>query len=220
MTGTLPPPGIGLATGPWRVDMRRAQAITKLDNRAEAEPQLYKIWKGEVIRLLALDRPELEEALMWAEKQDQKIDEMKEIEIDNLLSKYGGAKKVSAEVFDAILTVVSDNLKLILSRSAGNNRGLEMWRIVYRDHESREASVVQAMVHYHIKPPQCKTMDALKKALRDWKIKDDELTAAGQPQSEMVKSSAIYDMVPNEMQEKFLTQNIATDQTCRNVAES
>ena len=70
--GPQPPPGSGFVTGPWRVDVSRAQAISKLDDKAEAEPQLYKIWKGEVIRMLALDRPELEEALMWQKNRTRR----------------------------------------------------------------------------------------------------------------------------------------------------
>ena len=200
-----PPPGIGQSAH-WKVDAQRARSITKLGLTATSEPHLYRTWHLDTKGLICQGRPGLGKVLKWAEEQEGYIDAAREAEAGHLMGQGSDISDISAGVYDALLLTLDDKVKLSWSKQAGDDRGLELWRVIYREHESAEPEVVLAKLHHFIKPNRCKDKKELKDALREWEIRGHELEAAGEKISPMVKNSAFQDLVPSSMAEEFRTR--------------
>jgi hypothetical protein len=62
--------------------------------------------------------------LEWAEKRTQVIDQSQEAEVGRLAGRESEIGRVSEEIYDTLLMLASDRMKLSLSRAAGMDRGL------------------------------------------------------------------------------------------------
>ena len=191
----------------WKVDAQRAKSIAKLGMEAASEPQLFKTWQLDASRLVAHDRPRVMRGLKWAEAQQQPINERMEKDMAAEMGIQGDIEGVSAGIYDALLMVISDKVKIPWSRAAGTDKGFELWRWIFREHDSKAPEVVQAMLHHHIKPSRCKDVGELRTAFREWQLKGKELDSMGHEVGDMIRNSALLDLVPKDMADLFLSRS-------------
>ena len=188
----------------WRADPQYAKNINKLDESAQSDPARYKVWQGQLTRWLSSGRKEVRDVLDWASKQTGTIDQVKEQEVEAVMSQYGGAAKVSRDIYDAIFMTMGDTMQLSMERTVQYDQGLELWRTIYHDHDSKQAPVIQAMFSKYVSPPaRSKDIDELKVMLRGWENTGKELEALGKHIDTDLKNAALHKMVPADMSEAF-----------------
>ena len=113
--------------------------------------------------------------LDWAERQLEPISAYHQQAASNLIPGYDVAQ-VSGILFTVVQRVISDQLRMTKPELAGAGLGLELWRLLIREHEAPEQPVVQREFQKRwAYPKRCKDAAELRRRLPQWEVWGREL---------------------------------------------
>ena len=108
----------------------------------EARPDGYRLWKSKARPYLMGRHPQVGRVLDWAERQVEPAGQPHLGEAALLIPGFD-IHQVNGMLFTAVQRTVSDQLRMTKPDLAGDGMGLELWRLLVREHEAPELPVVQ-----------------------------------------------------------------------------
>ena len=102
----------------------------------------YRLWQCKARAYLLGKRPQVGAVLDWAEKQLEPITESRQQTAAALAPGFDIAQ-ISGMLCTTMQRTVSDQLRVTKPELAGHGLGLELWRLLVREHEAPEQPVVQ-----------------------------------------------------------------------------
>eukprot|EP00974_Lingulodinium_polyedra_P021716 2098262-Lingulodinium_polyedra.AAC.1 len=108
--------------------------------------------------------------------------------------------QVSGTLFTALQETVSDALRMTKPDLAGDARGLELWRLLVREHEAPEQPIVQREYRRKYQNPvRCKDANELKTRLPAWETLGQQLvTMTGPELDETTKILSLDELIPED----------------------
>ena len=141
----------------------------------QANPGGFKLWKSKARAYLTGQSPAAGKAFDWAARQIEPITLERQGEAAHLVPELDIAE-VSAVVFTAVQETISDRLRMTLPDLAGDGLGLEIWRLIIREHEAPEQPGVQREFQKRwAYPKRCKDASELQARLPQWEVWGREL---------------------------------------------
>ena len=126
----------------FAVDLRMwSDAYAPLD--LEARPGGYRLWTRKAKAYLLGRHPQVGKALDWAERQIEPIKVEGLAEAARLLPGFD-VEQVSGVLRAAVQRTISDQLRMTKHELAGEGLGLELWRLLVREHAAPEQPASQA----------------------------------------------------------------------------
>ena len=176
-----------------------AKGVTKLDLITEADVIKYKMWCARSVDILTEGRQGMWDILKWAERATDRITEETEYQY---ASSTMDIQSVTRVLYMAIKVLISDATVSRFADTAGQGRGLELWRILYRECVNKSAPVVAKMIGGIMNPVRCTTMHQLRLALPRW-LEEQEIVKQFDKDSHlgpMVLTNALLLLIPLEFE--------------------
>ena len=153
--------------GELQLDSRRARDMPKLDLDGSLEG--FDRWAFLATDYLSAGRQDIRQLLQWAGEQTDVITEEKEDQyVSGTLRYSGGVAQASAAIYTGLVHVTSDSVFNRKGKVAGTGRGLEFWRLVWRERKSKSHHAREARIIKLEQWPKCKDMLELQRTLGIW----------------------------------------------------
>ena len=174
------------------LDYKKIAGVTKLTLEAKLEE--FKAWVYQARPFLAGGVDRVRQLLEWASKADQKLDyswESTEASSSGL-----DVVSISGNIFDALASCLAPQLMSRIAREAGENRGFEAWRLVYREFHSKSVFVLEARRTRFLNPDRCKSEEDVRRDLSEWLSWSEEWETYRDPIPEHDKIRALIKFLP------------------------
>eukprot|EP00969_Alexandrium_andersonii_P181128 8003589-Alexandrium_andersonii.AAC.1 len=141
----------------------------------EAQPQGCRLWKSKARGSLLGKFPRIGSVLDWAEKQLEPISELRQRDAAHLLAGFDVAQ-VSRVIYSAVQRIISDRVRMAKPELARDALGLELWRLLVREHVAPKQPVVQREFQKRWAcPRRCRGAAELRARLPEWEVWGREL---------------------------------------------
>ena len=176
-----------------RPDIKVMQGMDKL--QPECSLMSYHSWKRIAKSALTAGRPEVSALLQWAETQDAPITPDREYDGARAAGVTLDPAQASAAVFGALMHSIHKSILDSRCRLAGEDRGLELWRLLVQEHESRSPQAMLKKQRAFQHPNRCSDLKDLVRVLPAWLQLEKELDTWS-PMGEGVKQVALQELLP------------------------
>ena len=103
-----------------------------------------------------------------ASAANSKITRAVEAEIDRFRELPIGLVQISTMIFDGLAFCIAPGMLSRKAREAGDGRGLELWRLIHREYNSRSGPVMEAKRKAFLEPVRCRDEPAVRDRLTEW----------------------------------------------------
>ena len=143
--------------------------------------------------------PRVSKVLDWAEGQPQSITAEAEKGVYSVLSDFD-VSQLSGTLYSVVQDTISDRLRMTKPQLAGDGRGLELWRMLVREHEQLDQPLVQRELQkQYAYPPRCKSAKELREQLPNWELLGRQLEIQrGKSLDDDFRVCALDQLIPEE----------------------
>ena len=177
-------------------DVKVIMNMTKL--RPDTSLQDYHSWKRLAKSAITGGRPEVSALLRWAEIQESPITQDKEQEGARAADVALDPVQASAAIFAGLMHGIAPDILDSRCRLAGEDRGLELWRLLVQEHESTSTQSMLKKQKAFQNPRRCKDLKELVRILPSWLQLEKELEVWC-PLGDRVKQVALHELLPASM---------------------